>query len=44
MKYLLSTKENINITKPTDIAVLITKAFLSFIAIFISLAFSVIAK
>jgi len=43
IKYLLKTKEKINITNPTDIAVLITNAFLSSIAVFISLAFSVIA-
>ena len=43
IKYLLNTKEKINITNPTDIAVLITNAFLSSIAVFISLAFSVIA-
>ena len=43
MKYRLKTKEKIRITKPTAIAVLRTKAFLSSVAIFISLAFSVIA-
>ena len=41
--YLLNTKEKIKITKPTAIAVLRTKAFLSSVAILISLAFSVIA-
>ena len=44
MKYLLSTKEKIKITNPTDTAVLITNAFLSSVAVLISLAFSVIAK
>jgi hypothetical protein len=44
MKYLLRTKEKIRITNPTDIAVLKTKAFLSSVAVLISLAFSVIAK
>ena len=43
IKYLLKTKEKIKITKPTEIAVLITKAFRSSIAVLISLAFSVIA-
>ena len=40
IKYLLSTKEKIRITKPTDMAVLITNALLSSIAVLISLAFS----
>jgi hypothetical protein len=44
IKYLLKTKEKIRITKPTAIAVLITKAFLSSVAVLISLAFSVIAR
>ena len=43
-KYLFKTNEKINITIPTAIAVLITKVFLSSMAAFISLAFSVIAK
>jgi len=43
IKYLLKTKEKIKITNPTKIAVLITKAFLSSVAILISFAFSVIA-
>ena len=38
-----STKEKIRITKPTEIAVLITNAFLSSIAVFISFAFSMMA-
>jgi len=44
IKYLLKTNENINITNPTAIAVLITKAFLSSVAILISFAFSIIAR
>ena len=37
-------KEKIKITKPTAIAVLRTKAFLSSVAVLISLAFSSIAR
>ena len=43
-KYLFRTKENIKITITTNITVLIIKFFLSLMAIFTSLAFSIIAK